>query len=80
MFYFPSELLHLFFSSNSVVFVDRRRNNISCPRAQGTLATPLAACYRFYSTTTQVACAVVTVIPTLNSIHNASWNDVIYDI
>jgi len=33
--------LHLFFISKSVVFVDRRRKNISCPRAQGTLATPL---------------------------------------
>jgi len=36
-----SALLHLFFSSNSEVFVDRGRKNISCPRAQGTLAMPL---------------------------------------
>jgi len=36
-----SVLLHLIFTSNSVVFVDGRRKNISCPRAQGTLATPL---------------------------------------
>jgi len=35
-------LLHLFFTSNSVVFVDRERKIISCPRAQGTLATPLS--------------------------------------
>jgi len=35
------------------------------------------ASYRFYSITTQVACAVVTVISTLNNIHNASENDVI---
>jgi len=36
-------LLHLFFNSNSVNFVEGggRRKNISCPRAQGTLATPL---------------------------------------
>jgi len=34
-------ILHLFFTSNSVVFVDGMRNSISCPRAQGTLATPL---------------------------------------
>jgi len=27
--------LHLFFTSNFVVFVDGGRNNISCPRAQG---------------------------------------------
>jgi len=38
---FPS-LLHHFFNSNSVSFVERGRKNISCPRAQGTLATPLA--------------------------------------
>jgi len=31
----------LFFTSNSVVFVDRGRKNISCPRAQDTLAPPL---------------------------------------
>jgi len=36
-----SALLHLFFTSNSVVFIDRGRKNISCPRAQDTLATPL---------------------------------------
>jgi len=28
-----SELLHLFFTSNSVVFVDRGCKNISCPGA-----------------------------------------------
>jgi len=33
--------LRLFFSSTSLVFVDRGRKNISCPRAQGTLDTPL---------------------------------------
>jgi len=33
--------LQLFFTSNSVVFVDRGRKNIFCLRAQGTLATPL---------------------------------------
>jgi len=33
--------LHLFFTSNSEVFVDRGCKNISCSRAQGTLATPL---------------------------------------
>jgi len=37
-------LSHLFFTSNSVVFVDEVRKNISCPRAQGTLATPLLYC------------------------------------
>jgi len=48
-----SALLHLFFTSNSpifyfklllqilLVFVVRGRKNIFCPRAQGTLATPL---------------------------------------
>jgi len=36
-----SVLLYLFLTSNSVVFVDGGRKNISCPRAQGTLATPL---------------------------------------
>jgi len=35
------QILQLFFTSNSVVFVDRWRKNISCSRAQGTLATPL---------------------------------------
>jgi len=35
-------LLHLFFTSNSVVFVDRGRKNVSCSRAQSKLATPLA--------------------------------------
>jgi len=34
-------LLHLFFNSNSVCLVEGGRKNISCPRAQGTLATPL---------------------------------------
>jgi len=36
-----SILLHLFFISNSVIFIERGRKYISCPRAQGTLATPL---------------------------------------
>jgi len=36
-----SALVHLFFISNSVVFVDRGHKNISCLRAQGNLATPL---------------------------------------
>jgi len=36
-----SALLHLFFNSNFVSFVEGGRKNISCPRAQGTLATPL---------------------------------------
>jgi len=35
-------LLHLFFTLNFVVFVDGGRKNISCPRSQSTLATPLA--------------------------------------
>jgi len=37
------QILHLsnFFTSNSVVFVDRGGKNISCPRVQDTLATPL---------------------------------------
>jgi len=30
-----SALLHLFFTSNSVVFVDGGRKNVSCTRAQG---------------------------------------------
>jgi len=34
-------ILHLFFNSNSVSFVEGGQKNISCPRAQGTLATPL---------------------------------------
>jgi len=38
-----SKFLQLFFTSNSVVFVDRGRKNISCSRAKGTLATPLQA-------------------------------------
>jgi len=43
MFCFASSaLLRLFYTSTSVVFVDRGRKNISCPRAQNTLATPLA--------------------------------------
>jgi len=37
----PFAVLHLFFNSNSVSFVNGGRKNISCPRAQGTLATPL---------------------------------------
>jgi len=37
-----SALFHLFFNSNFVSFVEGGRKNISCPRAQGTLATPLA--------------------------------------
>jgi len=36
-----SALLQLFFNSNSVSFVEGGCKNISCPRAQGTLATPL---------------------------------------
>jgi len=36
-----STLLHLFFNLNSVIFVEGGRKNISCPRAHGTLATPL---------------------------------------
>jgi len=36
-------LMHLFFNSNSVNFVEGGRKNISCPRAQGTLATPLVS-------------------------------------
>jgi len=36
-----SALSHLFFYSNSVNFVEVERKNISCPKAQGTLATPL---------------------------------------
>jgi len=35
------QLSHLFFISYSVVFVDEGRKNISCRRAQGTLATSL---------------------------------------
>jgi len=37
-----SALFHLFFTSNFVVFVDRGRKIIPCPRAQDTLATPLS--------------------------------------
>jgi len=36
-----SALLNQFFNSNSVSFVEGWRKNISCPKAQGTLATPL---------------------------------------
>jgi len=36
-----------FFTLNSVVFVDVGRKNISCSRAQGTLATPLNICTQF---------------------------------
>jgi len=42
-------LLHLFFNSNSVTFVEGGRKNISCPRAQGTLVTPLVVVYVFAS-------------------------------
>jgi len=38
---FASALLHLFFNSSSVSLVEGERKNISCPRAQGILATPL---------------------------------------
>jgi len=38
-------LLHLFFTSNTVIFVDVGGRNISCPRAQGTLATLLNLSY-----------------------------------
>jgi len=34
-------ILHLFLNSNSVNFVEGGRKNISFPRVQGTLATPL---------------------------------------
>jgi len=34
-------LSHLFFISNSVVFVDGGHKNVSCPRSQNILATPL---------------------------------------
>jgi len=34
-------ILHLFFTLNFVIFVDVGRKNISCSRAQGTLATTL---------------------------------------
>jgi len=37
-------LLYQFFNSNSGSFVEGGRKNISCPRAQGTLATPLCFC------------------------------------
>jgi len=40
-----SALLHLFFNSNSVSFAEEGRKNISCPRAQGTLATPLTGAW-----------------------------------
>jgi len=43
-----SVLLHLYFNLNSVIFVEGGRKNISCPRAQGTLATPLNVQPRFY--------------------------------
>jgi len=36
-----SVLLHLIFTANFVDFVDGGRKNVSCPRAQDTLATPL---------------------------------------
>jgi len=35
------QFLHLFFISNFIVFVDRKHNNISCPRVHDILATPL---------------------------------------
>jgi len=42
MFCFPFFCaLLLFFYLKSAVLVDGGRKNISCPRAQGTLATPL---------------------------------------
>jgi len=41
-----STLLHLFFTSNSVSLVEGERKNISCPKAQGTLATPLMHCLK----------------------------------
>jgi len=41
-----SALLHLIFNSNSLSFVERGRKNISCSRAQGTLATPLLSSFR----------------------------------
>jgi len=34
-------LFHLFFTSNSIRFVDKERKSIFCPRAQDTLTTPL---------------------------------------
>jgi len=37
----------LFSISNSIVFVDRGRKNISYPRAQAALATPLFVLYFF---------------------------------
>jgi len=37
-----SALLHLFFNSNSVSFVEGGHKNISCLRAQGTQAMPLS--------------------------------------
>jgi len=47
-------LLHLFFISNLEVFVDRGRKNVSCPRAQGTLAMPLDVNDHVYSTSKSV--------------------------
>jgi len=41
VFLLLTRFLHLFFTSNSIVFVDRGRKNFPCPRAQGTVATPL---------------------------------------
>jgi len=38
---FSSRTFSPIFYSNSVSFVEGRRKNISCPRAQGTLAAPL---------------------------------------
>jgi len=40
-FCFFFALLHLLFTSNSVVFVDGGRKIVSCPGAQGTLAMTL---------------------------------------
>jgi len=40
--YASSALLHQFFNSNCEGFVEGGRKNICCPRALGTLATPLS--------------------------------------
>jgi len=42
-FAFVSSALFIYFlTSNSVLFIDKGRKNISCPGAQGTLPTPLS--------------------------------------
>jgi len=41
-----SALLRLFFTSNSAVFDEEGCKNISCPRAQGTLATSLTKVWK----------------------------------